>query len=101
MRVDSKQEEGQPQSVHGGDSKEPEVLASPNQRRERAVSKAEVLERAKSYIKSLEDEHERLVAERDELLRVWEASRMKCEVLVLETGAIKTITKEKEKFETS
>ena len=62
-----------------GGSKEPEVLSSPNRQRERAVSKAEVLERAKSYIKSLEDEHQRLVAERDELLGIWEASRRKCE----------------------
>lgn len=79
VRLGSDSSRGGDQLEPDGGSKQPEALASPTQSREKAVSKSEVLERAKSYIKCLEDEHQRLVAERDELLGIWEASRRKCE----------------------
>ncbi|KAM7216223.1 hypothetical protein V8F06_008342 [Rhypophila decipiens] len=49
-----------------------EHKASSRKDRERKVSKSEVLDRARVYIQSLENQHERLIAERKELLQVWE-----------------------------
>ncbi|KAM7198792.1 hypothetical protein V8F33_004806 [Rhypophila sp. PSN 637] len=49
-----------------------EHKASSRRDRERKVSKSEVLDRARMYIQSLENQHERLLAERKELLQVWE-----------------------------
>ncbi|KAM7195769.1 hypothetical protein V8F20_007339, partial [Naviculisporaceae sp. PSN 640] len=47
-------------------------VSSSRKDRERKVSKSEVLDRARMYIQSLENEHRRLVAERKELLQRWD-----------------------------
>ncbi|KAK0654330.1 hypothetical protein QBC41DRAFT_287983 [Cercophora samala] len=52
------------QGLPGGDG--------PSLERERKVSKAEVLDRARLYIQTLESEHERLKREREELRGLWE-----------------------------
>lgn len=55
-------------TLHGGFSRR----LSSRKDRERKVSKSEVLDRARMYIQSLENEHRRLVAEQKELLQRWD-----------------------------